>query len=80
MGGCTAERVRRRRELELFRVTAGARRCAVARGSRELVLRVGSSGEHAGVTLVFEVVGIVCTRSEATSYKFGVLLWRAGQT
>ena len=80
LGGCTAVRLRRRRELDLFRVTAGARRFAVARFRRELVLRVGSFGEYVGAALVFEAVGIVGTASEATSYKFGVLLWRAGQT
>ena len=58
----------------------GARRCAVARFRRELVLRDGSSGEYVGAALVFEAVGIVGTASEATACKFGVLLWRAGQT
>ena len=47
--------MRRRRELELFRDTAGAKRCAVARFGRELVLRVGSFGENVTVFLVFEL-------------------------
>ena len=70
-------RLRRRREPDLFRDCCGAKRCAVARGSRELVLRVGSSGENVAGFLVFEAVGIVGTASEAASYKFGESLWRA---
>ena len=46
----------------------------------QLVLRWGSSGENVGAALVFEAVGIVGTASEATAYKFGEPLWRAGQT
>ena len=61
----------------MFRACCGARRCAVARGSRELVLRVGSSGENVDAVLVFEAVGIVGTASVATSGKFGESLWRA---
>ena len=36
----------------------GARRFAVARFRRELVLRVGSSGENVGTALVFELWGL----------------------
>ena len=46
----------------------------------KLVLSDGSSGEYVGAVLVFEVVGIVCSCSEATTCKFGALLWRAGRT
>ena len=76
----TAVRLRRRRELELFRDCCGARRFAVARFRRELVLSDGSSGENVGAVLVFEAVGIVCSASVATAFKFGESLWRAGQT
>ena len=43
----------------MFRACCGARRCAVARGSRELVLRVGSSGEYVTKFLVFELWGLL---------------------
>ena len=64
----------------MFRVTAGQGAALLPVLGWKLVLSDGSFGEHAGVTLVFEAVGIVGTCSEATSYKFGELLWRAGQT
>ena len=42
----------------MFRACCGARRCAVARFRRELVLRDGSSGEYVGAALVFELWGL----------------------
>ena len=42
----------------MFRACCGAKRFAVARGSRELVLRVGSSGENVAGFLVFELWGL----------------------
>ena len=77
LGGCTAVRVRRRRELELFHFTARQGASLLPVLCWKLVLRWGSSGEIVDAVLAFEVVGIVCICSEATSGKFGVSLWRA---
>ena len=65
-------RVRRRRELELWVLTAGQGAALLPVFAWELVLSDGSFGENVGAALVFEAVGIVCSASEATSYKFGV--------
>ena len=71
MGGCTAVRLRRRRELDLFRVTAGQGVALLPVFCWKLVLRVGSSGEHVGAALAFEAVGIVGSDSAATTCKLG---------
>ena len=44
---------------EFASACCGARRFAVARFRRELVLRVGSSGENVGAALVFELWGLL---------------------
>ena len=64
----------------MFRVTAGQGAALLPSFCWKLVLSDGSFGEHVAGFLVFEAVGIVGTYSEAASGKFGVLLWRAGQT
>ena len=53
------------------RACCGARRFAVARFCWKLVLRWGSFGEYVAGFLVFEVVGIVCSCSVATSASLG---------
>ena len=76
----SAGRVRRRWEVEMLRGTAGQGAALLPVFCWKLVLSDGSFGENVDAVLVFEAVGIVCTCSEATAYKFGTLLWRAGQT
>ena len=61
----------------MFRDTAGQGAALLPVFCWKLVLNDGSSGEYVGAALVFEAVGIVGTASEATSGKFGALLWRA---
>ena len=55
----TAERLRRRRELDLFRDTAGQSASLLPVLGWKLVLRWGSSGEHVAGFLVFEL-GALC--------------------
>ena len=53
--GGSAERLRRRRELELFRATAGQGASLLPVLGWKLVLRVGSFGENVGAALFFEL-------------------------
>ena len=58
LGGCTAVRVRRRRELELWVLTAGQGAALLPVLGWKLVLSDGSSGEHVAGFLDFELWGL----------------------